>query len=171
MRVAGIDVSSRAIDIVTVPLDGDYNGREVEWTRISLEELGTDAITRASNAAGEIPRGTFWDTICHVAIERPYGRGIHSVMTQHLVIGAIIGALPERLRPPRLIAPQSWRKQAGMKHDASKDDVRRSVIALVQGMRRDLPQDVYDALSIARAGRALWTVEQSKQLEIREGIA
>lgn len=172
MRVAGIDVSSKSIDIVTIPLEEARDRpRELGYSRIELDgEPALRAIERASLAADWIPRGTFWDEICRVAIERPFAGiagGAHSVMVAHLVIGAILAALPERLRPPILIQPRSWRAKNGLRVDASKKDVRAFVIGAHDGIRRDLEQDAYDAVCIARACRRIELADIQAQTELR----
>ena len=165
VRVAGIDVSSKSIDVVTIPIEDRGLARDLGYHRIEL--AGQDAIERASLAADWIPRGTFWDEISRVHIERPFAGiagGAHAVLVAHLVIGAIIAALPERLRPPFLIQPRSWRKRGlELPVDASKAAVRARVIELHPGIRRDLEQDAYDAVGIARSARAAWLEETAKQ--------
>lgn len=153
MRVCGIDVSSKSIDAIFVPLDPELEDGQIDYFRLEL--AGDSAIDRASRAAGAIPSGTVWDDVVRVVIERPYGPAVHSVIVAHLVIGAIIANLPERLRPPTLIQPRSWRKKNGLPITASKQDVRAHVIRTVPGISAALAQDTYDAICIARAARAL----------------
>jgi hypothetical protein len=164
MLVAGIDVSTRAVDIIKLPLDGD-NAR---WDRYELE--GPTALERATCLPEILPRGTYWDDVALVALERPYGPGRDILFHLHLVVGAVIAALPARLRPPWLMHPTEWRKACGMPGNAHKDAVR--AWATVKRTRHTIekselwsrayyeeprmwPQDACDAYCIAYAARAL----------------
>lgn len=150
IRVAGIDVSSKSIDIVTLPLDPDLEGAP---GGLSIPLHGPTALDRACYAAGSIPRGTFWDDIAEVAIERPYGPGPDALLAMHLMLGLLVAAMPERLHPPLLLQPATWRKHAGLSGRAEKEDV--FAFAVEHMPARPRSQDVADAFCIARAARAL----------------
>jgi hypothetical protein len=154
MHVAGIDVSTRAVDIVKLPFDGDA----AVWTRVELR--GDTALERATSTATWVPRGIYWDNVALVAIERPYGPGRDILFHLHLVVGAVIAALPARLRPPWLMHPTEWRKACGMAGNVSKDEVSQFVrYCRPPGVGSSLgfnwPQDACDAYCIAYAARAL----------------
>ena len=71
MLIAGIDFSSHAVDLVTVPYDGA--GAPV-WTRFPL--VGQDAFDRARSVADATPgrSSTMWDDVLAVGIEHPAGK-------------------------------------------------------------------------------------------------
>jgi hypothetical protein len=155
MFVVGVDVSSHAIDIVGLPLDGEY---PVKVQHIPLPGLAR-AVERAQLAPDLIPRGGAWDEVVRVAVERPYGPGGDTLFALHLVVGAVIGALPERLRPVLLLNPSSWRARAGLSGRASKADVKRFVRAM-HAPAGFWKQDTCDAFCIARAARIIERGEQ-----------
>lgn len=152
MYVVGVDVSSFAIDIVGLPLD---DGPEASLARVRHIPLaGRTAIERAMLASSMIPRGTAWDEVARVAIERPYGPGGDTLFALHLAVGAVVGALPEHLLPPLLLRPSSWRKKAGLSGRATKAEVKEFVREHYPGASR-WKQDTCDACCIARAARAI----------------
>lgn len=154
VRAAGIDVSSRAIAIVTVPLDPELD-HTIDGAPggATIPLHGPTALERACYAAGSIPRGSFWDDIAEVAIERPYGTGPDALLAMHLMVGLLVAAMPERLHPPLLLQPNVWRKHAGLSGKAEKEDVL--AFAIEHMPRRPASQDVADAFCIARAARSL----------------
>lgn len=152
MNVAGIDVSSRAVDIVAVPLDPDIIAAPA-WEH--HEFVGANAIERATIAPDVIPRGTFWDNVAEVAIERPYGPGGDTLFALHLMVGAVAAALPARLRPPLFLHPSQWRKAAGISGRASKEDVARYAVSHSGLLTDAWTQDACDAYCIAIAARNL----------------
>jgi hypothetical protein len=152
--VVGVDVSSFAIDIVGLPLDGD---EPVRVTSIPVK--GARALERAQAAPARIPSGSAWDEVVAVAIERPYGPGGDTLFALHLMVGAVIAALPERLLPAELLHPASWRKRAGLHGHASKLDVKRYVRAM-HPPAEHWKQDTCDAYCIARALRAMTRGEE-----------
>lgn len=148
--LVGIDVSTYAIDIVGLPED-----EGVAVTMVSSIPLrGATALERAMLAPSVIPRGSAWDDVVRVAIERPYGPGGDTLFALHLMVGAVVAALPERLRPVLLVRPATWRKQAGLSGRASKADVKAYVRELVLAASADRwKQDTCDAYCIALALR------------------
>jgi hypothetical protein len=158
MHIAGIDVSTRAVDIIKLPLDGD----NAQWDHYDL--VGPTALERVCWTFYDIPKGTYWDNVALVAIERPYGPGRDILFHLHLVVGAVIAALPARLRPPWIMHPTEWRKACGLSGNASKADVLRfaadqvydlAAIPVRHWKTERWPQDAYDAYCIAYAARAL----------------
>jgi hypothetical protein len=149
MNIAGIDVSTRAVDIVKLPFDGD----NAQWDRYDL--VGPNALERVCWTFYDIPKGTYWDNVALVAIERPYGPGRDILFHLHLVVGAVIAALPARLRPPWLMHPTEWRKACGLPGNASKGTVTEWTYWYGPQGTEEWPQDACDAFCIAYAARAL----------------
>lgn len=150
MRVAGVDFSTHAIDVVTVPYEGA--GAPV-WHRFPL--TGSDAFDRARSVADAMPgrSSVFWDDVLAVGIEHPAGR--HGVAALMRVQGAVLSCLPARM----LVTPwppAKWRALNGLKGNACKKDCADHAIA--NGAPAHWPtSDPYDAYLIACATRELLT--------------
>lgn len=156
MRVAGIDFSSHAVDIVTVPYDG--HGQPA-WHRFPL--TGMDAFDRARSVAEAVPgrSSVFWDELVAVGIEHPAGR--HGVGPLLRIQGAILSSIPARMLVEPF-PPSKWRKAVGLAGNASKEQVRLFVtfqdrIPVYDGW----PFDATDAYCIALATRQAITTEQA----------
>lgn len=155
MRVAGIDVSSFAVDVVTIPLDGFGISH-----RVFLLD-GADAFDR-TRQVGEVMPGRsseFWDDILAVAIEEPAGRNPGFAFR---VQGAVLSMIPSRMLVTKFM-PSEWRKLNGIPGNATKDAVFEWAQAHLGGFGS---QDEADAYCIARALRLALEKE-----EIRAGIA
>jgi hypothetical protein len=150
MNVAGIDLSTYAIDVVKVPLDHDP---EPVWHRFPL--AGHDAFDRARTVRDAMPcrSSVFWDDVLAAGIEEPRG---HSTGCIYRVQGAILSCLPPHLLAHPL-TPSAWRKLVGLNGNASKLDVARFSDDLRQRPNEDWPQDAHDAHLIAIATRTLIT--------------
>ncbi len=157
MRIAGIDYSTKAVDLVTIPHNGD--GGAPEWHTFPLQ--GDDAFDRARDVALEMPgrASSFWDDILAIGIEHPGGHYGTGAMLR--IQGAILSCLPAWVLVEPL-PPAKWRKLVGLAGNASKDDVLRH--SLNQGfvwpdgyIAGDWPQDAHDAHLIAQATRTLIT--------------
>jgi hypothetical protein len=155
--IAGIDYSTRAVDVVLLDEDTDA----ATWHRFPLE--GKDAFDRARNvhnalAAAEgfyITRASaFWDDVLAVGIEDPRGYGAGSL---YRVQGAILSCIPAPVLVHPLI-PSQWRKTVGLPGNAPKHiihDYARNRMYNVDGVERVYPQDAMDAYCIALATRTL----------------
>lgn len=120
MSVAGIDFSSRFVDVVLLDEDTDA----ATWHRFPL--LGQDAFARARDVhrAFNFP-SDIWESIVAVGIEDPRGYGSGSL---YRVQGAILAGLPwQTLVQPWI--PSAWRKTVGLPGNASKQDVMQYVRA------------------------------------------
>jgi hypothetical protein len=160
MRVCGIDYSSHAVDIVTVPLEADG---APEWTRYELK--GADAFERTRDVSNAMPgaHSAMWDSVIAVGIEHPAGRyGTGPLMRLQ---GSVLAMIPSRMLVEPL-PPAKWRKLVGLPGNASKDDVKNHAYWHVgdaftryrffQGKSpAAFPQDACDALCIALATRQL----------------
>ena len=154
--IAGLDYSTRAVDVVLLDEDSD----RAEWHRFELS--GSDAFERARSVRKEMPTAysSFWDIrgVLAVGIEDPRG---YNAGALYRVQGAILACLP----PMTLVQPwipSAWRKQVGLPGNASKD----AVMALVYQPRDDQPphgwpQDACDAYCIALATRSVLQREEA----------
>jgi hypothetical protein len=153
--VAGIDLSTRAIDIVKL----DETTNNATWHRIQPQ--GKNAWERLLNARALMPTTSWWDDVYMVAVERPYGVGksIHDLMR---AMGAVVAALPPALMVWEL-SPAEWRKGIGLPGNATKDECRLKVLQNAWDSDSDSwalmevlwPQDALDAYAIAYTARAI----------------
>jgi len=161
MRVAGIDYSSRFVDVVTVPCEG--TGAPV-WRSYPLE--GCDAFDRARNVAHVMPgrAHSFWDGILAVAIEHPAGK----VGTGHMlrIQGAVLACIPARMLVHPL-PPAKWKRLSGCRTGAANHAAysRHSAALLEQQGwtpwdTAQWPHDAHAAHLMALALRALLDAQE-----------
>lgn len=105
--VVGIDLSSRAIDLVRL----DENDDTADWLSIPL--IGANAWDRTRTIADAMPRATWWENAYLVAIEQPFGpsRLAQSVLMR--AQGAILASIPNG-RPVWEVRPEVWKKHIGV---------------------------------------------------------
>lgn len=142
MKVAGIDYSTHAVDIVTIDTD---TGR-LDWHRYKLGNTG-DAFDRTRTIRQVMPARTssLWDDILAIAIEDPRG---HNAGALYRAQGAILSCVP----PSLLIhpyTPSRWRHLAGIPGNATKPQIRHRSLQL--GAPEWEPQDAHDAHLLATA--------------------
>lgn len=158
MFVAGIDLSTFAVDVVKVPLDQG----PPQWHRFPL--TGSDAFERARSVRDAMPGSSsvFWDDVLAVGIEEPAGRNPGVIFR---VQGAVLARIPTHLLVEKLM-PSQWRRLVGLPGNASKADVRSHATLNGVGRLNDgtfvWPQDACDAWCIALATRALITTPKEK---------
>ena len=157
MRIAGIDCSSFAIDIVTVPLDEGEG--QVEWHCFKLE--GADAFDRTRTVGEVLParNHSFWLEILACGIEEPSGK--FKPGSGYRVQGAVLSMIPARMivRP---LQPGEWRKGAGLSGRSTKEEVFAWVTEQLGGRPRS--QDAADAYCMALATRALVLREHEREV-------
>jgi hypothetical protein len=108
MNVLGIDLSSRAIDLVLL----NENHDQAEWVRVELE--GSTAFERARDVAEKMPTPSWYDNhgVYLVAVERPFSQSRND--TIRLIQGCVLSAIPRRLDVLE-VAPQTWKAHIGFK--------------------------------------------------------
>jgi hypothetical protein len=174
VTVAGIDYSSRFIDVVLVPMEG--NAPPV-WHRFVLS--GTDAFDRTRSVADAMPgrASVFWDNVVGAGIEHPGGH--HGTRDMLRVQGAILSCLPNRLLVEPW-PPAKWRAAVGLPGNASKGLVKLGSFehvllgaryidqrgkpmypGWVDELHHAWPQDAHDAHLIALAARQAITTEKA----------
>lgn len=149
MYVAGLDFSTKALDVVL--LDDDTES----WIWKTFPIHGRTPFDRAQDIRFTLPTTTWWEerNVRLIAVEEP--RGHQNAVTQ-LALGSLYGAIVARL--PRSIpacayTPSEWKRPFTGNGNAPKELVRRC--ALEHGLPDDMPQDAYDAYGIAWTARAL----------------
>jgi hypothetical protein len=153
--IAGVDFSSRAIDVVLLEDDSD----RAEWHRFEL--TGGTPFERARSLRGCFPTRSWWDDhgVYLLGIEDPHSRFPHVAKALGISCGAVAALLPRDLC---VIAtpPKEWKRVFCGNANANKDAVVNAVPldSLWSGCSiptLDIPQDAFDAYGIAYAVRKL----------------
>ena len=140
--VVGIDLSSRAVDLVRL----DENNDEAEWVSVPL--VGQNAWDRTRTIPSAMPAASWWSETYLVAIEQPFGpsRLAQSVLMR--AQGAILASIPDRITVWE-VRPEVWKKHVGV---APRD--KPSWSAFPPSFFDDYwPQDARDALGVALYAR------------------
>ena len=166
MNICGIDVSTKAVDLVLIHID---DHQPPVWHRYEL--AGQDAWERTRSIPHAMPtrHDSMWDDVAAIGVENPAGtHGAHAIQR---AVGAVLACLP----PLTLVQPwrpSEWRKAVGLPGNATKDAVRSHALARASDMetkeridgwcsnRAKWSQDACDAFCIAIATRA--AIEQEK---------
>lgn len=153
MRIAGIDLSSFAIDIVFIEAAPAIPRARLFTYHYSLGKAG-DAFDRARGVRDAMldRDADIWQTVEAIGIEEPWGKGQISTAAGYRVQGAILACLPvDALVKPW--SPAQWKKAAGIGGGADKARIREWAVEHYPEMV-DFPlQDTADALGIAHATR------------------
>jgi hypothetical protein len=107
VNVLGIDLSSKAIDLVLLSENED----RASWTRLTLE--GPTAFERARDVAEKMPQPGWYEAhgVYLVAIERPFVS--HGQDVIRLVQGAVLAGIPRELQVWEVSVSQ-WKKPLGI---------------------------------------------------------
>lgn len=144
MNTLGIDLSSRAVDLVLL----DENEQRASWTRVDLE--GATAFERTRDVAQKMPQPGWYEAhgVYLCAIEEPVG---FQSRVLYRVQGAILACLPDV--PVWELRPATWKNALGIKQ------TEKPAIGSFPGFRFEVdalgwwPQDAYDALGVALYAR------------------
>lgn len=147
--IAGIDLSSKAIDCALIDED---TGQLEALYRWALTATG-DAFDRTRWVRDSMPSRGWWTDqgVIAIGIEDPAGN--HGVRAIARVQGGILQCLPLTVVVHPL-PPSRWRKLIGLPGNASKDDV----FEWANDQHPVPTQDAADALGIAHATRELLEV-------------
>ncbi len=143
MNVAGIDFSTRAIDVVLL-----HDTGRLEWHRFPLAGQDAWERTRQVPLAMPAPTSQLWDETIGFALEDPRG---HNAGALFRVQGAVLARLPAATLTNPYI-PSRWRYLNGLSGHASKDEIRARSLQL--GAPEWPVQDAHDAHLLARAIQA-----------------
>lgn len=157
MRIAGIDLSTHAVDIVTI----DVEERDPpEWRRFPLE--GADSFTRARQVRDAMPARTdeWYDDVLAVGIEDPAGH--HGTNHIYRIQGCVLACLPKLVLVQQW-RPAAWKKAVGLKGNATKIDVTTFVTGGKgwPAHMQDWTYDACDACCVALATRAVLRTGQA----------
>jgi hypothetical protein len=168
--IAGVDLSSEAIDVVLLDDDTD----KAEWLHFPIAYKGSNAFGAARNVrdtltAGGLTRGGWVDRgVWLVGLEDPYSFNTGTAKALALVTGALLACLPPQgALEIRRTAPNEWQREfLQLGHPLPKGTKQRK--ELVQRCARAHGfdpgnQDACDAYGIAWATRRL-----NDRLELRQ---
>jgi hypothetical protein len=144
--IAGIDYSTRAVDVVLLDEDSDA----ATWLRIPL--FGQDAFERVRSVRQGM-RSSMWDDALAIGIEDPRG---YNAGALYRIQGAILSCIPNAILVQPFI-PSQWRKTVGLPGNASKAQAADFVqsVKYPAAYTLEWPQDACDAYCIALATRTL----------------
>lgn len=140
--VVGIDLSSKAIDLVRI----DENNDEAEW--ISVPLAGKTAWDRTRTIGRLMPTASWWADVYLCAIEQPFGPSRRAQSVLMRAQGAILAAVPEHVEVWE-VTPDDWKRHLGI---PSSSKPSWSVFAS-SFFDEFWPQDARDALGVALYAR------------------
>lgn len=164
--ICGLDISTRAIHIASLPEDTNHAQLHV----VRLDTKRGDAIERIRRLRDVMPARRAWrDEGCAlIAIERPYHHspGIAVMMA---VYGALLQLFPADM-PLLELRSDDWRAECGIPirkpRDAGSDFHKRAAVAFARSRWPDAPpldHDAAEAFCVAWAAREI-------ELRAREGV-
>lgn len=158
MSIAGIDLSSRAVDVVLLEDDGD----RATWHRFEL--AGATPFERARSLRRVFPTRSWWEEngVWLLGIEDPHSRFPHVAKALGMATGGVAALLPSDLTVIQT-KPNEWQsvflvdKALYVKSVDRKEaiTVRALSLGFDTGIGFGDPQDAYDAYGIAWAIRKI----------------
>lgn len=148
MSVAGIDFSTRAVDIVLL----DDDTADAEWHRYEITDK-RGSFYAALNIRKTLPTRSWWEThgVWLIGIEKPMSPHAISISALMRIQGAILSRLPHDICTIET-PPHEWKTETVGLSNATKQQVADWATA---GARTGWPQDALDAYAIAHAVRQL----------------
>lgn len=147
MKVAGIDLSSFAVDVVLLDEDTDA----AEWHRFEL--AGGTPFDRTRSLRACFPSRSFWEDagVYLLGIEDPHSRANHTAKALGLVTGGVAALLPRDLVVLQ-VPTAEWKREFTGSGSSDKEAV--AVKAALLGFI-ELNLNATDAYGIAWATRAI----------------
>lgn len=152
--IAGLDISTRAIHIVS--LHEDSNRADLHVVRLDQERGGY--VDRVRRLRDRMPARTAWRDagITLIAVERPYAHMASTLAPMMLAYGGLLQLLPSSVPLLEISAPE-WRKECGLPQRG--DDRKAAAVRFARGLWADAPaavdDNVADAFCIAWAAREI----------------
>jgi hypothetical protein len=134
--VVGIDISTRAIDLVRL----NENSDEAGWLNVPL--AGEPAWARIRQIRAHMPDASWWSDVYLCAIERPFSQWRSD--TVRLAQGAVLACIPAELETWE-VPPQTWKSALGCNTRKKPD---WTSFPKVDGIG-EWTQDALDALGVA----------------------
>lgn len=154
--IAGIDFSTRAVDVVLLDDDTD----QAAWHRFELGTTKTPLLTRVRAVRKALPSRSWWEEqgVTNVGIEQLHSHSRGTLRALSQVQGAIYACLPAAVAVIEM-ADHEWKRLFTGDAKADKGDVAQVALARMADrdgiVRLSWPQDALDAFGIACACRAL----------------
>jgi hypothetical protein len=164
---AGIDLSTKAIDVVMLEEDTD----RAQHHRRRLDVKPGKALERIRRIRGALPARTAWHDsgVLLIAIEEPYSRASMSGQVPILMaIGAILACLPEDL-PVDLLRADDWRRACELPTRGPRDQLKTAAIKFTERHWSNQPTYIDD--NAADAYCLAWTARQLHETREREHAA
>jgi hypothetical protein len=166
--IAGLDISTRAIHIVSLPEDTNHAQLHV----VRVDTTRGDPIERIRRLRDRMPARSAWaDSGCSlIAIERPYFDG-PSLGLMMAVYGALLQLLPADL-PLLELRSDDWRRECGIPirkpREAPKDWHKRRALEFAREQKawRDAPPFDHDG-----APEAFCVAYGAREIDLRSGQA
>lgn len=154
MNTLGIDLSSRAIDLVLL----DENQQRAQWQRVELD--GATAFDRARDIAEKMPQPGWYEAhgVYLIAVEEPMG---FQSRVLYRVQGAILACLPDV--PVWEVRPAAWKNALGLKQTEKPNGT--DFPGMHTAVHEAWPQDALDALGVALYARDLNAAGVAKKLK------
>lgn len=156
--IAGIDLSTLAIDVVLLDEDTDQAAHH----RLRLNLGGGKTLDRIRRVRDRMPaRGSWADSGCVlIAIEEPFARGkMGGQVPILMVIGSILACLPDDI-PVALLRADDWRRSCGLPIRGARTDLKAASLRFAREQWANHPatldDNAADAYGIAFAGRELY---------------
>lgn len=152
--IAGIDLSTRAVHICSLP--EDTNEAQLHVVRLDTER--GDQVTRVRRLRDRMPARSAWADagITLIAIERPYSHHAATLAPMMLVYGGILQLLPADV-PIFELSPPEWRKECGLPQRG--EQVKPAAIQFARDLWPSAPQalddNVADSFCVAWAAREI----------------
>lgn len=152
--IAGLDFSTKAVDIVLLNEDND----QAEWTRCPVYDP-RGPLYAAESVRRMLPPPSWWEDngVYMVGIEDPQSRFPHVAKALGMIAGAVASTLPFGLTVLQL-RPQEWKRELCGEAKADKAlvaSVAAGRILMAGGQCDDWAQDAFDAYGVAFAARAI----------------
>lgn len=152
--IAGLDISTRAVHIVSLPEDS--NDALLHVVRVDTQRgLAIDRIRRLRD---KMPARTAWrDAGCTlIAIERPYSLHAATLAPMMAVYGALLQLFPSDL-PLLELSASDWRKECALPQRGA--DVKPAAVRFARQCWTNQPaaidEDTADAFCISFAAREI----------------
>lgn len=142
MNTLGIDLSSKAIDLVLL----DENDDVATCKQITLAGMTAFARLLAVDALMPQPGWYISNGVYLIAVEMPESRRVVSLRAQLPVFGAVVAALPDDL-PIWCLSPADWKRPMGLGNAKPTPDSFPTFDVA------DWSQDSLDALAVAKFAR------------------
>lgn len=161
--IAGIDFSTKAIDVVLIADEG----HQAEWHRFQIPKHQLFTAERARAVLAAAPARGWWEDngVWLVGIEQPMSRFAHTAKSLGLVAGALISRLPRGL-PVIETQPEEWQRMfCDPGEKVCKESIARASRRWLGPPAYGWPQDAHDAAGIA------WTVRELNDRALKNGLA